>query len=582
MKIKIRDIPTFYKILFPSIAITLMVTLTSTIFTYNKASEIILKKTVRQSQETVRQMSENYENFMQGIYDKINYIAYSATTQEELCYGEKGAYEEGYFSRERELKRQMVRLFNSFYVDDLQIYAKNGKDYYFSVKQEVKKPEKEEIAKMIQQATDAMGGIVCINDLKHSGHLQIVKEVRDNLKMSPIGTIRLSINSDALEQIRKNVNFASEGAVLILDEKNQIVQGQASELSKKADQLFQATEGEFEYQMQKKKYQVVYRVSDTTKWKVIGIIPLREISADLLPIQKQMIKTLMIGIFISSILSFLLSYVIVRPIRATVLAMHRFSEGDFEVRLSEERKDEFGEMNRVFNETTRKIEELMHEVTNSKLLNKEMEFKALQAQINPHFLYNTLDSIIWMAEAGQNDDVVLMTSALAKLLRQSISNDKEQVRVEEEINYVQSYLTIQKMRYKDKLEYTIDVDPEICGVSIIKFAIQPLVENAIYHGLKYKDTKGKISIHGYVRGKKGYITITDDGVGMDEETLKYIFDEKQKKEKKPKSNGVGVPNVQKRLQLYYGPEYGISYISRQGEGTVATVTIPLDGGENHE
>ena len=156
----------------------------------------------------------------------------------------------------------MVRLFNSFYVDDLQIYAKNGKDYYFSVKQEVKKPEKEEIAKMIQQATDAMGGIVCINDLKHSGHLQIVKEVRDNLKMSPIGTIRLSINSDALEQIRKNVNFASEGAVLILDEKNQIVQGQASELSKKADQLFQATEGEFEYQMQKKKYQVVYRESD--------------------------------------------------------------------------------------------------------------------------------------------------------------------------------------------------------------------------------------------------------------------------------------------------------------------------------
>ena len=124
MKIKIRDIPTFYKILFPSIAITLMVTLTSTIFTYNKASEIILKKTVRQSQETVRQMSENYENFMQGIYDKINYIAYSATTQEELCYGEKGVYEEGYFSRERELKRQMVRLFNSFYVDDLQIYAK--------------------------------------------------------------------------------------------------------------------------------------------------------------------------------------------------------------------------------------------------------------------------------------------------------------------------------------------------------------------------------------------------------------------------------------------------------------------------
>lgn len=397
MKTKIRNIPTFYKILFPSIAITLLVTLFSMIFTYHKASEIILKKTVLQSQETVRQMSENYDNFMHGLYDKINYMAYSATTQEELCYGEKDVYEEGYFSRERELKRQMVRLFNSFYVDDMEIYAQNGKNYYFSVKQDIKRPEKEEILQMIQQAAEAMGGIVCINDLKHNGHLQIIKEVRDNLKMSPIGTIRLSINSDALEQIQKNVDFASEGEVLILDENNEIVQGRPSELSEHAGELLKLAEGEFEYQMDKKKYQVVYRVSDTTKWKVIGIIPLSEISADVLPIQKQMIKTLMIGIFINSILSFLLSYVIVRPIRATVLAMLRFSEGDFKVQLSEDRKDEFGEMNRVFNETTRKIEELMHEVTNSKLLNKEMEFKALQAQINPHFYtMHWIPSIGWL------------------------------------------------------------------------------------------------------------------------------------------------------------------------------------------
>ena len=122
--------------------------------------------------------------------------------------------------------------------------------------------------------------------------------------MSPIGTIRLSINSDALEQIQKNVDFASEGEVLILDENNEIVQGRPSELSEHAGELLKLAEGEFEYQMDKKKYQVVYRVSDTTKWKVIGIIPLSEISADVLPIQKQMIKTLMIGIFINSILSF--------------------------------------------------------------------------------------------------------------------------------------------------------------------------------------------------------------------------------------------------------------------------------------
>ena len=492
-----------------------MVTLTSTIFTYNKASEIILKKTVRQSQETVRQMSENYENFMQGIYDKINYIAYSATTQEELCYGEKGAYEEGYFSRERELKRQMVRLFNSFYVDDLQIYAKNGKDYYFSVKQEVKKPEKEEIAKMIQQATDAMGGIVCINDLKHSGHLQIVKEVRDNLKMSPIGTIRLSINSD------------------------------------------------------------------TTKWKVIGIIPLREISADLLPIQKQMIKTLMIGIFISSILSFLLSYVIVRPIRATVLAMHRFSEGDFEVRLSEERKDEFGEMNRVFNETTRKIEELMHEVTNSKLLNKEMEFKALQAQINPHFLYNALDTVNWMAMKKGDTEICDMVSAISNLMRISIGNKQDIFSIRQELKYVKDYLYIQETRYRDRFQVYFAIDEKILDEKIPKLTIQPLVENAIVHSVEVSKGKTVLNINGYIEQGNVVIEIKDDGVGMDRDTLLHLLDppEGEEKDISVAHTGLGMYAVHQRLRYLYGEEYGLTADSEPGNGTCIKICIPFTKGE---
>ena len=473
----------------------------------------------------------------------------------------------------------MVRLFNSFYVDDLQIYAKNGKDYYFSVKQEVKKPEKEEIAKMIQQATDAMGGIVCINDLKHSGHLQIVKEVRDNLKMSPIGTIRLSINSDALEQIRKNVNFASEGAVLILDEKNQIVQGQASELSKKADQLFQATEGEFEYQMQKKKYQVVYRVSDTTKWKVIGIIPLREISADLLPIQKQMIKTLMIGIFISSILSFLLSYVIVRPIRATVLAMHRFSEGDFEVRLSEERKDEFGEMNRVFNETTRKIEELMHEVTNSKLLNKEMEFKALQAQINPHFLYNVLDTINWMARKKGEDNICHMVTSISSLMRASISNKRSMVYIREEIKYVQDYLYIQETRYGDKFTSYIEVDERLNELEIPKMTIQTLVENAVVHGVENATWDCFLYVSGEITDGMAVFTVKDDGVGMSQEQLEKLMgtEEEPDHEAERTHTHLGVYAVRKRLDYVYQNKARMSITSEPGKGTQVILEIPMNG-----
>jgi two-component system sensor histidine kinase YesM len=206
---------------------------------------------------------------------------------------------------------------------------------------------------------------------------------------------------------------------------------------------------------------------------------------------------------------------------------------------------------------------------------RKSELKALQAQINPHFLYNTLDSIIWMAEWGKNKEVVLMTSSLAKLLRQSISNQNELVRVEEEVEYTRSYLTIQKMRYKDKLEYEIQVDEEVLGKKIPKLVLQPLVENAIYHGIKYKETKGLVRIEGYRDGPHMVLKVSDDGIGMTEEQLSKIF---EKREIDTRRNGVGVLNVHERIQLYHGKEYGLKFHSKEGQGTMVEVHIPWEEG----
>jgi two-component system sensor histidine kinase YesM len=167
---------------------------------------------------------------------------------------------------------------------------------------------------------------------------------------------------------------------------------------------------------------------------------------------------------------------------------------------------------------------LMEQNVEEQRQKRKSELKALQAQINPHFVYNTLDSIIWMAEWGKTKEVVLMTSSLAKLLRQSISNQNELVRVEEEVEYTRSYLTIQKMRYKDKLEYEILVNPEIQSKKIPKLVLQPLVENAIYHGIKYKEGKGVVCIDGYKEGSSMVLKVQDDGIGMNEEQLKKIFE----------------------------------------------------------
>lgn len=320
--------------------------------------------------------------------------------------------------------------------------------------------------------------------------------------------------------------------------------------------------------------------SEKTGWTVVSVAYTSELLKDSDSTQLIYICTAFILILATILITNMIVGSITKPIQAMRDSMKMVEQGDFkgaDIEIID--NNELGSLGESFNAMTHRIETLMEQNIYEQKEKRKNEMRALQSQINPHFLYNTLDSIIWMSAAGKNDEVVEMTSALARLFRQSISNEKEELTVFEEIEYVKSYLIIQKMRYKDKVEYTIEVEPEILEVSIIKFALQPLVENAIYHGLKYKEDKGHLYIKGYANDNKVIIDVIDNGVGMTEDELKYIFDEKQTDYK---NNGVGVVNVEKRLKLYYGPDYGIQYQSEKGVGTTASVTIPLNEVRNNE
>lgn len=263
---------------------------------------------------------------------------------------------------------------------------------------------------------------------------------------------------------------------------------------------------------------------------------------------------------------------ITQPIQKLCDSMERVQEGDFAVSdVVVDSANEIGSLTTSFNVMTHRIQDLMEQNIREQEAKRKSELKALQSQINPHFLYNTLDSIIWMAEGKKNEEVVLMTASLARLLRQSISNEDEVVSIGQEVEYARCYLTIQKMRYKDKMEFQIDVEPSILNIRLIKLVLQPIIENAIYHGLKYKESKGFLLVKGFLKDGNAVIQVVDDGVGMEPEVLEHIY---EKHKVNYRSNGVGVYNVQKRLQLYYGSEYGITYKSEKGKGTTATITIP--------
>ena len=312
--------------------------------------------------------------------------------------------------------------------------------------------------------------------------------------------------------------------------------------------------------------------SEKTGWTVVDCTNVKELLSKSRQAQSVYVLTAIILVIVALLFSRFMARSITLPIQKLRDSMKKVQEGDFSVSdVVVDSRNEIGSLTKSFDVMTHRIHELMEQNVHEQEEKRKSELKALQSQINPHFLYNTLDSIIWMAEGKKNEEVVLMTASLARLLRQSISNEDEVVPIANEVEYARGYLTIQKMRYKDKLEFQIEVDSSILYIPLIKLVLQPIIENAIYHGLKYKESKGLLIVKGFMKDGNAVLQVIDDGVGMDEETLAHIYD---KHKVNYHSNGVGVYNVQKRLKLYYGEDYGITYTSELGKGTTATITIP--------
>ena len=317
--------------------------------------------------------------------------------------------------------------------------------------------------------------------------------------------------------------------------------------------------------------------SEETGWTVVGVAYVSEFLKNSTETGRIYVISAILIMLVAMILAAFMSREITKPIKRLSNSMREVEKGNFEdVMLDVQGENEIDRLSANFNMMTTEIKHLMEQNVEDQRQKRKSELMALQAQINPHFLYNTLDSIIWMAEWGKNKEVVLMTSSLAKLLRQSISNQNELVRVEDEVAYTTSYLTIQKMRYKDKLEYEILVEPEILNYKVAKLILQPLVENAIYHGIKYKEGKGRVLVEGFLRGDELILRITDDGIGMSEEKMAHLF---EKRETDRRKNSVGVLNVHERIRLYYGKDYGLTFESTEGEGTKVEIHIPYEKGQ---
>ena len=317
--------------------------------------------------------------------------------------------------------------------------------------------------------------------------------------------------------------------------------------------------------------------SAKTGWRICSVSFDEEIMESWNKIQYYYVLIGLVAFIIIGFAASIITKSITKPVRKLCNAMKKVERGEFKKIEEINATTEIRELTYEYNIMIGKINELMQTIVLEHESKIKSDFKALQAQISPHFLYNTLDSIIWMGEMGHSDEVVRMTSALSKLFRISVSKGREIISIEEEIDHVTSYLTIQEMRYKNKFNYNINVGNEILQCQTLKIILQPLVENAIYHGIKNVDYKGHIEITGYREKDYIILKVADNGKGFSKEELSSIWDNNNSNIEQ----GTGIKNVHERIQLYFGDLYGLSCTSTEKKETIISVKIPLITEKEH-
>ncbi|WNR46287.1 sensor histidine kinase [Paenibacillus roseipurpureus] len=394
-----------------------------------------------------------------------------------------------------------------------------------------------------------------------------------------LGILVLNIKESSLSAIYRKIGSIQDGSYFIVDETGVVTSSQHAKdvLEEVAIPEIKAWvtsnaprsgSASFEYE----KTLVVSSELPSFGWKLISMAPLASLTEDTRKITLLIVLLGVVCLFFALLGASMLSQLIAKPIMGLTKYMKRVKEGSLDMEFQVNSEDEIGMLSSGFNAMIRRIQELLRNINWEQKKKREYELALIQAQIKPHFLYNTLDVIYTLSEMGRARDVQRTTKALADFYRAALSKGRETISLEEEIRNVKDYLSIQRIRYSDVFTYEFDIHNDVLQGQIPKLTIQPLVENAIYHGLKTKGSLGLLTVTGEIVDHKIKIVVADDGVGMDAERLEAIV---KKAASSQEAVGYGFKNVNDRIQLYFGEEYGLQIKSEQGQGTVVTLWLPF-------
>lgn len=471
-------------------------------------------------------------------------------------------------------------------IDSIYLTARNGSIYFADIKgSDLFKPILEQHPEWAKAIEAAGGQITWLPTYEISPNNYFsyptyyfsagmkVKDVSNALQN--IGTLMINVKISALDSIVSGVNVRPNGVIMIADKGGNVVWHRNHE----AYSIKLANQSFFQEMISKnrsldfreigsKKYRIGMVYSEYNRWYYFSLIPQSDVLKESGSLKRFFIVTLCVFALLFVLLAWLTTHFITKPIRQMAVAMKRIHKDNFEFRLQAQSEDEIGLLQTSFNSMSSRINELIQEVKVISEQEKEAEVKALQAQINPHFVYNTLDAMNWIAIERNQPEISGMITSLSDIMRYAIRPGGPLVNVEEELRWAKNYAYLQEMRFEERFEVHFEVDPLIYAFKVPRLLLQPYLENSILHGMEDLESGGKIEVRMKPdeSGEAIVIVIQDNGSGIPDEKLLMIRDRMV--------HGIGIYNMDDRLKLEYGPEYGVNVSSIYGEGTTITIIIP--------
>jgi len=382
-----------------------------------------------------------------------------------------------------------------------------------------------------------------------------------------------------LEEVLDEVTLGNGGYIYLMDSNGDIIWHPKFELiasGRVKENNLVATgydDGSREEVFNGTRQTVVTKAVGYTGWKLVGVIKGTGISLNMLKTRLFIVFVILLIIFIVILINSYISFRVTNPIRELEKSVKELEEGNLDADIYMGGSYEVQHLGKSVQDMKFRIKGLMQDIVNEHEEKRKSEFDSLQAQINPHFLYNTLDIIVWQIENEKQSEAVHTVTALARFFRLSLGKGKNIVTVKDEIDHVKNYLMIQHMRFKNKFDYEFDIAEDVLELPSLKLMLQPLVENAIYHGMEFMDGDGLITLKAWREEDELYLSVADNGLGMTEDKVEMILTGKSSSGN-GRGSGIGVKNVNERIKLYFGEAYGLTIDSEPDEGTTVIIHLP--------